>query len=122
MFNPQNDHLHKVHRLKQNMLFLRKAVWPLREEVAAIEKDESKLIKKSTRAYLRDLYDHTIQVIDMVETYRDILGGMHDTYLSSINNRMNDIMKVLTIMASLFYSLDFSRWYIWHEFRKYAGA
>lgn len=107
ILDPRPAHVQEIHHLKRNVLFLRKSVWPLREEVAALEKSDSKLIEKPTRAYLRDLYDHTIQVIDMVETYRDILGGLHDTYLSSVNNRMNDIMKVLTIIATIFIPLTF---------------
>ncbi len=105
--DPRPDDLQEIHRLKRDILSLRKAVWPLREEVGAIEKSESPLIRQETRVFLRDLYDHTIQVIDMVETFRDLLGGMHDTYLSSISNRMNEIMKVLTIIATIFIPLTF---------------
>lgn len=105
--SPNPSHIREIHRLKRNILFLRKSVWPLREEVSMLEKTDSKLITKPTKVYLRDLYDHTIQAIDMVETYRDILGGLHDTYLSSVNNRMNDIMKVLTIIATIFIPLTF---------------
>jgi magnesium transporter len=104
---PDVEHMKEVHRLKREILFLRKSVWPLREEIAAIEKFESPLIKASTRVYLRDLYDHTVQVIDLVETYRDILISMHDTFLTSVSNRMNEIMKVLTIIATLFIPLTF---------------
>ena len=104
---PQMPQLQSVYRLKRNVLMLRKSVWPLREEIGAIEKSESPLIAATTRPFLRDLYDHTIQVIDMVETHRDILGNMHDTYLSSVNNRMNDIIKVLTIIATIFIPLTF---------------
>jgi magnesium transporter len=89
------------------MIFLRKAVWPLREVVAGLERGESSLIKESTGIYLRDIYDHTIQVIDNIETFRDMLSGMLDIYLSGISNRMNEIMKVLTIMATLFIPLTF---------------
>jgi len=105
--DPKPDDIHEIHRLKRDILSLRKAVWPLREEVGAIEKSESPLIHQETRVFLRDLYDHTIQVIDMVETFRDLLGGMHDTYLSSISTRMNEIMKVLTIIATIFIPLTF---------------
>jgi magnesium transporter len=104
---PDSDHMRELHRLKREILSLRKAVWPLREEVAAIEKSDSALIGGSTRIYLRDLYDHTIQIIDMIETYRDIIGGMHDTFLSSLSNRMNEVMKVLTIIATIFIPLTF---------------
>lgn len=105
--DPKPDDIQEIHRLKRDILGLRKAVWPLREEVGAIEKSESPLIHQETRVFLRDLYDHTIQVIDMVETFRDLLGGMHDTYLSSISNRMNEVMKVLTIIATIFIPMTF---------------
>lgn len=99
--------LQEIHKLKREMIFLRKSVWPLREAVNSLERGESPLIKKACRIFLRDVYDHTIQVIDTVETYRDIVSGMHDTYLSSISNRMNDVMKVLTIIATIFIPLTF---------------
>jgi magnesium transporter len=104
---PAKTHMQELHRLKREIVFLRKAVWPLREGVSAIEKSSSRLIDDSIRPFLRDLYDHTIQVIDMVETYRDIIGGMHDTFLSAISNRMNEIMKVLTIIGTIFIPLTF---------------
>ena len=104
---PDATHMKELHRLKREIVFLRKAVWPLREEISAIEKSGSRLIGDSIRPFLRDLYDHTIQIIDMVETYRDIIGGMHDTFLSSISNRMNEIMKVLTIIGTIFIPLTF---------------
>jgi magnesium transporter len=86
---------------------LRKAVWPLREEIGALVKSESVLICAETKVFLRDLYDHTIQIIDMLESFRDILGGMQDTYLSSISNRMNEVMKMLTVIATIFIPLTF---------------
>jgi magnesium transporter len=104
---PQQGDIQAIHRLKRDMLKLRKAVWPLREEIGALEKTDSPLIRHDTRMFLRDLYDHTIQVIDMVETNRDILAGMHDAWLSSNSNRMNEIMKVLTIIATIFIPLTF---------------
>jgi magnesium transporter len=105
--NVQPATMHDIHRLKREMLFLRKSVWPLRESISGLEKLESALIKKTTQKYLRDVYDHTIQVIDTVETFRDMLSGLHDTYLTSISNRMNEIMKVLTIIATIFIPLTF---------------
>jgi magnesium transporter len=89
------------------MIFLRKSVWPLREVVAGLERTESELVRDSTNVFLRDLYDHTIQVIDNVETFRDMLSGMLETYLSSISNRMNEVMKVLTIISTIFIPLTF---------------
>lgn len=105
--DPRQETLHEIHKLKREMLFLRKSVWPLREVINGLDRGESSLIHKVTRIYLRDVYDHTIQVIDTVETFRDMLSGMHDTYLSSISNRMNEIMKVLTIIATIFIPLTF---------------
>ena len=105
--DPKPENIKEVHFLKRDILNLRKAVWPLREELSALEKSESGMIRPESKIYWRDLYDHTIQIIDMVETFRDILGGMHDTYLSSVSNRMNEIMKVLTIIATIFIPLTF---------------
>lgn len=104
---PEAMHLQEVHRLKRDVLMLRKSVWPLREEISSVEKSESHLITAAIRPFLRDVYDHTVQMIDMVETLRDILGNMHDTYLSSVNNRMNEVIKVLTIIATIFIPLTF---------------
>ena len=97
----------RIHRLKREMIALRRSVWPLREAAAFLERGESGLITQPTTVYLRDAYDHTIQVIDTIETLRDMISGMLDTYLASISNRMNEVMKVLTIMASVFIPLTF---------------
>jgi len=86
---------------------LRKSIWPLREVISVLERGESSLIHKSTVIYLRDVYDHTIQVIDTVETFRDMVSGMLDIYLSSMSNKMNEVMKVLTIIATIFMPLTF---------------
>jgi magnesium transporter len=89
------------------MITLRKSVWPLREIISGLQRSGTALIKDTTSIYLRDLYDHTIQVIDTVETLRDLVSGMLDIYLSSVSNRMNEVMKVLTIFASIFIPLTF---------------
>lgn len=104
---PTTKTLHTIHDLKGEMIFLRKSVWPLREVVVALERGESSLINESTRIYFKDVYDHTIQVMDTIETLRDIVSGMIDIYLSSISNRMNEVMKVLTIIATIFIPLTF---------------
>ena len=104
---PTPESLQTIHNLKREMIFLRKSVWPLREVISGLSRVESSLVQEATGIYLRDVYDHTIQVIDTIETFRDMLSGMHDTYLSSISNRMNEIMKVLTIFASIFIPLTF---------------
>ncbi|MFH1834908.1 MAG: magnesium/cobalt transporter CorA [Methanobacteriota archaeon] len=105
--DPKPSTLQGIHHLKREMIFLRKSVWPLRELISGLERSESPLIEESTAIYLRDVYDHTIQVIDTVETFRDMVSGMLDTYLSSISNRMNEVMKVLTIIATVFIPLTF---------------
>jgi magnesium transporter len=105
--DPSHECLKGIQKMKKDMLYLRKSVWPLREVISSFHKDESLLIKDSTSVYIRDLYDHTIQVIDTIETLRDMASGMLDIYLSSISNRMNEVMKVLTIIATIFMPLTF---------------
>ena len=99
--------LQAIHNLKRDTIFLRKSVWPLREIIGGLERGESSLIKETTDIYLRDLYDHTIQVVDTIETFRDTVSGMIDIYLSSISNKMNEVMKVLTIVATIFIPITF---------------
>jgi len=103
--NPTSATLSRIHFLKREMAYLRKSVWPLRELINILKRQESELIQDSTVIYLNDLYDHTIQVIDTVETLKDILAGVLDIYLSSISNRMNEVMKVLTVFAAIFIPL-----------------
>jgi len=105
--NPNPKTLQNIHKMKRQMIFVRKSVWPLRELINSLMRSESKIIKKSMLVYLRDVYDHTIQIIDNVETSRDMLSGMTDLYLSSISNRLNEIMKVLTIIGTIFIPLTF---------------
>lgn len=105
--NPTPETLQIIHNLKRDMIFLRKSFWPLREVVNGLERGESALIHESTRIYLRDVYDHTIQVIDTLESLRDMISGMLDVYLSSISNMMNEVMKVLTIIATIFIPMTF---------------
>jgi magnesium transporter len=105
--NPKTEILQMIYNLKREMIYLRKSVWPLREVINALLREESKLIKKETHIYLRDLYDHTIQTIDTIETFRDMISGMLDIYMSSVSNKMNEVMKVLTIFAAIFIPLTF---------------
>jgi magnesium transporter len=107
MRSPSQRTLAEIYRLKRELLFIHKAIWPLREVINSMIRRESPLIKESTLIYLRDLYDHTIQVIETVETLRDMLSGMLDIYLSSVSNRMNAVIKVLTIIATIFMPLTF---------------
>jgi magnesium transporter len=105
--DPGTATLQKIQNLKKEMLLLRKWIWPLREVISSLERGEFPGIQESTRIYLRDVYDHAIQVMDTIEIYRDMLSGMLDIYLSSLNNRMNAVMKVLTIIATIFMPLTF---------------
>ena len=105
--DPQSNTLQNLYSFKREMILLRKSVWPLRELIGRLVREENEFIQEKTIIYLRDVYDHTIQIIDTIETYRDLLSGMLDIYLSSKSNQMNEIMKVLTIMATLFIPLTF---------------
>lgn len=105
--DPKPETLQSIHEMKREMIILRKSVWPLREVVNGLARGDSKLVRQSTGVFLKDVYDHTIQVIDAVETYRDVLSGMLDLYLSTVSNRMNEVMKVLTIIATIFIPLTF---------------
>ncbi len=105
--NPSSSILKRIHDMRHQLIFLRKSVWPLRESLAGLERSESELIKDSTKVFFQDIYDHTIQIIDTVENLRDIVTGMLDVYLSTVSNRMNEVMKVLTIIATIFIPLTF---------------
>lgn len=107
MEEPTKETLKQLHFMKREMIFLRKAVWPMRELINNLERSETELIKPSTDIYLRDLHDHSVRVIDTVETFRDLLSGMMDIYLSSVSNRMNEVMKVLTIITTIFVPVTF---------------
>ncbi|MFH0924921.1 MAG: magnesium/cobalt transporter CorA [bacterium] len=104
---PSSRVLGNINTLKGEMVFLRKSVWPLREVVSSLERGGSPLISETTQIYLRDLYDNTIQAIDTIESFRDTTSGMLEIYLSSISYRMNDVMKTLTIIATIFIPLTF---------------
>jgi magnesium transporter len=99
--------MNRIHALKKEMNFLRRQVWPLRELITNLQRDPSDRIRPETDIFLRDVYDHTIQVIDTVEAYRDLLSSLLDLYLSTVSFRMNEVMKVLTIIATIFIPLTF---------------
>lgn len=107
IFKPSPETLQGIHRLKRQMLYLHKAIWPLRELVSSIERNKTDLFTEPTEIYVRDLYDHVIQIMDTSETFREILSSMLDMYLSSISNRMNEVMKVLTMISTIFIPLSF---------------
>ncbi|MFH1008818.1 MAG: magnesium/cobalt transporter CorA [Candidatus Latescibacterota bacterium] len=107
MENPSRETLHRIHDVKRDLLVLRRLVWPEREAINTLLREETPLINVATRTYLRDCYDHTIQVMDVVETYRELASGLMDVYLSSLSNRMNEVMKTLTVVATIFIPLTF---------------
>ncbi|MDH3270108.1 MAG: magnesium/cobalt transporter CorA [Gemmatimonadota bacterium] len=99
--------LHRIHHLRREVLVLRRAIWPLRETLGTMYRGEIPNITEETQIYLRDVYDHAVQVIDTVETLREVLSGAMDLYMSGVSNRMNEVMKVLTIIATIFIPLSF---------------
>jgi magnesium transporter len=104
---PTTAVLQRIHAMKREILYLRKQIWPLREVVGAMAKEESTLIQDETRIYLRDVHDHAVQIMETIEAQRDLLTGLLDLYMTGISNRMNEIMKVLTIIATIFIPITF---------------
>ncbi|MEX1058620.1 MAG: magnesium/cobalt transporter CorA, partial [Natronospirillum sp.] len=105
--NPQPSTLGKIHHFKREMLLMRKSIWPLRETLSKLYRDDSPLIEESTQPFLRDVHDHTMHIMETIDTLRELLVGMLDLYMSSVSQRMNQVMKVLTIIATLFMPLTF---------------
>jgi magnesium transporter len=107
VLRPTEETMRQIYRLKRRMIELRRAVWPAREVMSALERRESPLIGPEVAVYFRDVYDHTIQVIDTLEAYREMVSGLLDIYLTSLSNRMNEVMKFLTIVGTIFIPLTF---------------
>lgn len=107
MAYPSESTLKEIYKLKREILFLRKYIWPLRELIRKIERFDTFIFGKDTKRYVSDIYDHTVQIIDTTETYRDMVSGMLELYLSSVSHKMNEIMKILTIIATIFIPLTF---------------
>lgn len=105
--NPSHQVLTRIHELKRELTLMRKNIWPLRELVNAMQRTHSPLVSEPTRLYLRDVYDHTIHIMDTIESLRDVVSGMLEIYLSSLSNRMNAVMKVLAVIATIFMPLSF---------------
>lgn len=105
--NPDKAILHTLHQLKRDLLLLRRALWPQREVISRLIQHDAELVNATMRPYFSDCYDHAVQIIDLIETYREMLSGMLDIYLSSLSNRMNDIMRVLTVVGTIFIPLTF---------------
>jgi magnesium transporter len=97
----------RLHGIKRDLLEVRRAVWPLREALAALDRDPGELVTAETRVFLRDCYDHVVRVMDLVETYRELCADLMDVYLSSVSNRLNEVMRVLTVFSAIFIPLTF---------------
>ena len=105
--NPTSAVLQRIHAMKREILYLRKQIWPLREVVGTMAKEEPALIKEETMIFLRDVHDHTVQIMETIESQRDLVTGLLDLYMTGISNRMNEVMKVLTIIATIFIPISF---------------
>jgi len=104
---PVAEHMNEIHRLKRHLLGLRRAVWPARETIGLLIHDDDPLLGERARLHLRDTQDHAIQLLDMLETYREVATELQDIYMSCLSTRMNEVMKVLTVIATLFIPLSF---------------
>ena len=99
--------LRALHRVKRELISLRQSVWPLREVVGSLQRSETRLIEPSTALHFRDVHDHTVQIMDTIEAFRDVTSGMLDVYISTTSNRLNEVMKVLTVITTIFMPLSF---------------
>ncbi|WP_028978989.1 magnesium/cobalt transporter CorA [Sporocytophaga myxococcoides] len=107
IIEPTEDILNELYSIKRELILLRKSIWPLREVLMKFEREEFEQISSTTQTYFKDVYDHTVQIIDTLESFRDLSGGMLDLYMSSISNKMNAVMKVLTVISTIFIPLSF---------------
>lgn len=105
--DPTEKYLQKIHALRRELIYFRKSVWSLRDGLNSLIRDESPLISEEVKIFIRDVYDHLVQVIDSIETSREMVFGLYDMYMSGLSNRMNEVMKVLTIIATIFIPLTF---------------
>lgn len=104
---PARDTLQKVHTIKRELFLFRRAMWPMRDLIMQLQRERHECLSETTQTYFRDVYDHTVQIIDLVETYREITGAVTETYISTISNRTNDVMRVLTVIGTIFIPLTF---------------
>ncbi len=105
--NPKSVHLQSIHALRRDLIFFRKSIWPLRDGINTLLRDDSPLFSSEVKIFLRDVYDHVIQVVDSIENHREMVYSLYDMHMSSLSNRMNEIMKVLTIISTIFIPLTF---------------
>ncbi len=105
--HPRSSDIHEMHEIKREFLWLRRNLWPQREAVSSLVRDENRFIKKATRVYIRDCYDHCVQLIDILENYRELTSDLMELYHTSLSNRLNEVMKILTIISTIFIPLSF---------------
>jgi len=105
--HPAPNSLQRIHVVKRNLVLLRRAIWPMRELISQLQRDKHECLSETTLTYFRDLYDHCAQIIDLLETYREIAAALTETYMAVVSNRMNEIMKVLTVFMTIFGPLSF---------------
>lgn len=105
--NPTKENYKEIQQLKRDLIFLRKSVYPLREAIAKLTKENNGLIEQENITYFNDVYDHCIHVIDSIETYRDLTSSLMDLYMTSMSNKMNEVMKVLTVISTIFIPITF---------------
>ena len=105
--DPTRESMQKIHAIKRDLVLIRRAAWPMRELIAVLQREKHECLSETTQTYFRDVYDHCVQIIDLIETYREIAGALTETYMSSVSNHMNEIMKVLTIIGTIFIPLTF---------------
>ncbi|HIK45112.1 MAG TPA: magnesium/cobalt transporter CorA [Leptolyngbyaceae cyanobacterium M65_K2018_010] len=105
--NPSRETIESIHRMRRGLMKLRRYIWPQRNVINSLIRDSEDLVSQEVRVYLQDVYDHIVQVVDIIENYREIASSLMDVYLSSINNRMNEVMKLLTVISSIFIPLTF---------------
>jgi len=105
--NPTSKVQRRLHAIKRELALLRRVIWPMREVMNELQREDTEEIAPEVRAYMRDVYDHAVQVMDIIESCREMVGGLNDLYMSAVSNRMNEVMKVLTIMASFFIPITF---------------
>lgn len=105
--DPKSENHKQIQELKRELILLRKSAYPLREAISKLQKESSELISQDTSTYIGDVYDHCVQVLDGIETYRDLTSSLMDLYMTSMSNKMNEVMKVLTIISTIFIPITF---------------
>ena len=105
--NPSTGTIQEIHELKRELLLFRRATWPMREVISTLQREQHDCLSDATKTYMRDVYDHTVQIIDIIETYREVAIGLTETYMTVLSTKLNEVMKILTIVGTIFIPLTF---------------